>query len=163
LRGLAQGTKGRKTSCFRRPIQHIETIQATDSGTCPSTSDVVGLCGLWRHDWQPTGVTLEPQCYRDPDGHAETGWGGCRAVLLQRGRYDLETQTHNKILPGFTVGAGLETWIYGNLLLRGEYRYAQFSANDTRVFGLPVATPLSTTVNDEHFATIGLTYRFGEL
>jgi outer membrane immunogenic protein len=77
----------------------------------------------------------------------------------------LDTQTHNKILPGWTVGAGLEAKIYGNLLLRGEYRFAQYSGNDSLVFAIP---GLITTVNTNlriatHLATVGLAYKFGGL
>jgi outer membrane immunogenic protein len=36
------------------------------------------------------------------------------------------TGTNSKILTGWTVGGGLEYRIYGNWLLRGEYRYSNF-------------------------------------
>jgi opacity protein-like surface antigen len=52
----------------------------------------------------------------------------CFANVAIGGPFD--TQTHNRVLPGWTVGAGLEAKIYGNLLLRGEYRFAQYSSND---------------------------------
>lgn len=82
----------------------------------------------------------------------------------------LNTQTHTKVLPGWTVGGGLEFKVAANLLLRGEYRFAQFSGNDSMTFPAPVAglgvgpTTLNYRLSvDTHLATVGLAYKFGGL
>jgi outer membrane immunogenic protein len=79
------------------------------------------------------------------------------------------TQTHTKVPPGWTLGGGLELKIAANLMLRGEYRFAQFYGNDSITFPAP-SGPLTgpTTLNhrlnvDTHLATIGLAYKFGGL
>jgi outer membrane immunogenic protein len=80
------------------------------------------------------------------------------------------TQTHTKVLPGWTLGGGLEAKIAENWLLRGEYRFAQFSGHDSITFPAPTAAPVHgpTTLNyrlgvDTQLATVGLAYRFGGL
>jgi outer membrane immunogenic protein len=78
-----------------------------------------------------------------------------------------DTVTNSKTLTGWTIGGGVEAKMYGNWLLRGEYRYANFGTFDRVLsFGAPGA-PLGTdfvrynlSVNT-HIATIGLAYKFG--
>lgn len=78
----------------------------------------------------------------------------------------LDLQTNSEVLTGWTIGAGFESKVYGNWLLRGEYRYSDFgnlhgvfnfaapgvpAGADTHRYDLSVRT---------HIATIGLAYKF---
>jgi outer membrane immunogenic protein len=80
-----------------------------------------------------------------------------------------ETQTNAKILTGWTVGGGIEAKVYGNWLLRAEYRYARFNGfHGLLPFGVPTDTaPLGTDFHrydlavDTHMATLGIAYQFG--
>ena len=78
-----------------------------------------------------------------------------------------DTQTNSRVLTGWTVGGGVEAKIYGNWLLRGEYRYANFGTfNSVLPFnssGAPVGADFvrfNLSVNT-HVATVGLAYQFG--
>jgi outer membrane immunogenic protein len=71
---------------------------------------------------------------------------------------------------GWTVGGGVETALWGNWFLRGEYRYADFgtaSFNETRT-GILLGAPLPNTLLAAdtfnialrtHTATVGLAYK----
>jgi hypothetical protein len=80
-----------------------------------------------------------------------------------------DTQTNRNILTGWTVGGGLEKMIYGNWILRAEYRFSQFGhVNDVLPFAAPGATVGSDFVRyrlsvQTHIATVGLAYKFGSL
>ena len=80
--------------------------------------------------------------------------------------YAEETQTNKKTLTGWTVGGGLEK-MYGNWILRGEYRYSQFGDLDGVLpFGAPGVTPGSDTLRyklsvQTHIGMVGLAYKFG--
>jgi outer membrane immunogenic protein len=76
-------------------------------------------------------------------------------------------RTNSKTLTGWTIGGGFESKVYGNWLLRGEYRYAQFgSFNGLLDFGSTGAPPgidfsrYNLSLNT-HIATFGIAYRFG--
>ncbi|SRR5579871_1440398 len=76
------------------------------------------------------------------------------------------TQAQTNVMPGWTVGSGLELKVMGGLLLRGEYRFAQFSNNNGITFPAP-SGPQSgpTTLNyrlnvNTQLATAGLAYKF---
>jgi outer membrane immunogenic protein len=77
-----------------------------------------------------------------------------------------DTQTNRNILTGWTVGGGLEKMIYGNWILRAEYRFSQFGdVNDVLPFAAPGATVGSDFVRyrlsvQTHIATAGLAYKF---
>ena len=78
-----------------------------------------------------------------------------------------DTQSNSKTLTGWTIGGGVEAKMYGNWLLRGEYRYSNFDAfNGVLTFGAPGALPgtdyfrYSLKVST-HIATFGLAYKFG--
>jgi outer membrane immunogenic protein len=77
-----------------------------------------------------------------------------------------DTRTNSKTLTGGTVGGGLET-IYGNWLLRAEYRYAWFGkldgVFDFQAAGVPAGADTSryNLSVDTHVATVGLAYKFG--
>jgi outer membrane immunogenic protein len=71
--------------------------------------------------------------------------------------------TIDKTLVGWTVGAGAEWHAWGNWLLRGEYRFADFGTNS---YVFPFGT--SSTNNtyrfnlrtETHIATFGIAYKF---
>ncbi|HEY7244074.1 MAG TPA: outer membrane beta-barrel protein [Xanthobacteraceae bacterium] len=77
-----------------------------------------------------------------------------------------DTRGDSKILTGGTVGGGVET-MYGNWLLRAEYRYARFGklngALDFQAAGVPPGADTSryNLSVETHVATVGLAYRFG--
>jgi outer membrane immunogenic protein len=73
---------------------------------------------------------------------------------------------------GFTVGAGFETMLSHNWIVRGEYRYADFGTitdTDTRTsgariagFGLPSSLAFTDTLRlRTQTATFGIAYKFG--
>jgi outer membrane immunogenic protein len=77
-----------------------------------------------------------------------------------------DTQTNRNIFTGWTVGGGIEK-MYGNWMLRAEYRFSQFgNANDVLPFsapGIAVGTDFSRykLSVQTHIATVGLAYKFG--
>jgi outer membrane immunogenic protein len=74
------------------------------------------------------------------------------------------TVTNSTTRTGWTIGGGLEASIYGNWLLRGEYRYSDFGTWDNSFnLGLPGGVP--TFVNSQlkiktQIATFGIAYKF---
>jgi len=81
--------------------------------------------------------------------------------------FPFDTQTNSRTLAGATIGGGLEK-MYGNWLLRGEYRYSRFgNLNGVLNFGAPGAPPgtdfsrynLSVNTN---IVTVSLAYKFGD-
>jgi outer membrane immunogenic protein len=76
------------------------------------------------------------------------------------------TVTNSTVRTGWTVGAGVETSIYGHWLLRAEYRFADFGTwNNTFDFNLPGEAAGTDTYrfrlrDIEHIATVGLSYKF---
>jgi outer membrane immunogenic protein len=77
-----------------------------------------------------------------------------------------DVETNSRVLTGWTVGAGVEAKIYGNWLLRGEYRYSNFgSFTGLLPFGAAGVVPgtdylrYNLSVNT-HIATVGLAYKF---
>ncbi len=71
---------------------------------------------------------------------------------------------------GWTVGAGIETMLWQNWIVRGEYRYADFGTithTDTRACGSPPHCLLSSLAITDTLrlrtqtATFGVAYKFG--
>jgi outer membrane immunogenic protein len=80
--------------------------------------------------------------------------------------FPFDTQTNSKTLTGSTIGGGLEK-MYGNWLLRGEYRYSRFgNLNGVLNFGAAGA-PAGTDVSrynlsvNTNIVTVSLAYKFG--
>jgi outer membrane immunogenic protein len=78
------------------------------------------------------------------------------------------TLTRRTTLTGWTIGGGIEWRVYGNWLLRGEYRYSDFGTfADAFVFA-PAPDPVVFTNNTyrynlevtTHIATAGVSYKF---
>jgi outer membrane immunogenic protein len=72
------------------------------------------------------------------------------------------TATNSATRTGWTIGGGLEASVYGNWLVRGEYRFSDFGRWDNS-FNYPSAIP--TTVNSQlkittQIATFGIAYKF---
>jgi outer membrane immunogenic protein len=71
------------------------------------------------------------------------------------------TQTNSKTLTGWTLGAGIEK-MWGNWLLRAEYRYSQFSPLDGSItFADGSNVRYNLSVNTQ-MVTLGLVYKFGD-
>lgn len=75
------------------------------------------------------------------------------------------TTTNSVTRTGWTLGAGVDAKLYGNWILRGEYRYANFGTWNEG-FNLSFATGATTVVNAQmkvstQIATLGLAYKFG--
>ena len=76
------------------------------------------------------------------------------------------TASNSETRTGWTVGIGLETAIYGNWLLRGEYRYSDFGTfNGVFNFDVPGVPPGQDTYRyrlrvNTQIATFGLGYKF---
>jgi outer membrane immunogenic protein len=73
------------------------------------------------------------------------------------------TATNSTVRTGWTVGGGVETVLYGNWLLRGEYRFADFGTwNNTLNLSVPggpntVQLNLKAVTNT---TSVGLAYKF---
>jgi len=69
---------------------------------------------------------------------------------------------------GWTLGAGIETALWGNWLLRGEYRYADFGTTPFSIARTTSGAGPQLTVDNfdtrlrTHIASVGLAYKFGE-
>ena len=71
---------------------------------------------------------------------------------------------------GYTIGAGIETMLWHNWIVRGEYRYADFGTitnTDMRTCGSRCATPINLAITDTlrlstQTATFGIAYKFGQ-
>ena len=89
----------------------------------------------------------DPQCSAAPD-------------------FPFDTKTNSNILTGWTIGGGVEKML-GNLMLRGEYRFAQFgNSNAALNFGAPGVPPGTDTSRynlslETHIVTVGLAYKLG--
>jgi len=68
--------------------------------------------------------------------------------------------TNSDILPGWTVGAGLEYKYMRNWILRGEYRYSEFNRFDTVIFPRTGDDVFANTKWRTHIATVGISYLF---
>ena len=72
---------------------------------------------------------------------------------------------HDLTLVGFTVGAGTETELSSNWLLRGKYRFSYFPAVDDTLGFVPSTDGLNNTYHyrlsaQTHTVTLGLASRF---
>ncbi|WP_441237964.1 outer membrane protein [Bradyrhizobium sp. 930_D9_N1_4] len=68
---------------------------------------------------------------------------------------------------GWTLGGGVETALWGNWLLRADYRYADFGSAPFNFTRTATAGPALTVDNFDaklrtHTASVGLAYKFGE-
>ncbi|MFT4122036.1 outer membrane protein [Bradyrhizobium sp.] len=66
---------------------------------------------------------------------------------------------------GWTLGAGLETALTGNWLLRAEYRYADFGSAPFAIARMANPAPVTETFDAKlatHTASVGLAYKLGE-
>jgi outer membrane immunogenic protein len=75
------------------------------------------------------------------------------------------TVTNKAIRTGWTVGGGIDARVYGNWMLRGEYRYSDFGTwNNAFALGpAPFTTTVSTQLKiDTQIALVGVIYKFGE-
>jgi outer membrane immunogenic protein len=68
--------------------------------------------------------------------------------------------TNTDILPGWTVGAGLEYKYMRNWILRGEYRYSEFNRFNTVIFPNTGDDVFANTKWRTHIATVGISYLF---
>jgi outer membrane immunogenic protein len=72
--------------------------------------------------------------------------------------------SRNRIMPGYTLGAGVET-MYGSWLLRAEYRFAHFPGMSD-VMGFPPSSNGAPNTYgykldaDTHILTLGIAYKF---
>jgi outer membrane immunogenic protein len=75
------------------------------------------------------------------------------------------TATSDTILTGWTIGGGIEYRVYGNWLVRGEYRYSNFGTWTGNIFNLTGPAPIGTLVGhslkvNTQIATGGIGYKF---
>jgi len=67
------------------------------------------------------------------------------------------TQTNSDVRTGWTLGGGLEGFLWGNWLARAEYRYADYDTWRTSFFGGGTVVDIKAQT---HTATVGLAYKF---
>ncbi len=78
------------------------------------------------------------------------------------------TVTNSVTKTGWTLGAGVETALWGNWLLRGEYRYADFGTAPMAIARTRSGAGPALTVDNfdtrlrTHTASVGLAYKFGD-
>ena len=95
------------------------------------------------------------------DSNFLTSW--CSGNNQATGRTDSATKT----LPGWTVGAGLETIIMPNWFLRGEYRYTNYRSYHATllpngsIFGLNLDQIDANIKPSTQTALLGIAYHFG--
>lgn len=88
-----------------------------------------------------------------------------RCVTLSCGATPPAVISQSATRPGATVGAGIETALWGNWLARAEYRYADYGT--ARFSQTKMVSGGRELVDDfdvrlrSHLATAGLTYKFG--
>lgn len=71
------------------------------------------------------------------------------------------TATSAPTLAGWTIGAGVEYALTGNLRLRAEYRYSDYGTYDA-TYGNPANVAVSSAIKlQTNTALLGLTYAFG--
>jgi outer membrane immunogenic protein len=75
------------------------------------------------------------------------------------------TATSDTILTGWTIGGGIEYRVYGNWLVRSEYRYTNFGTWTGNTFNLTGPATIGTLVGhslkvNTQIATGGITYKF---
>jgi outer membrane immunogenic protein len=69
------------------------------------------------------------------------------------------SQTNSALLPGYTIGGGLEWRYTGNWFLRAEYRYSAFQNSNTSFFtGTPDEVDASVRVHTS-IANVGIAYK----
>jgi outer membrane immunogenic protein len=68
--------------------------------------------------------------------------------------------TNTDILPGWTVGGGVEYKYMRNWVLRGEYRYSEFNTFKTVIFPHTGDDTFANTKWRTHIATVGISYLF---
>jgi outer membrane immunogenic protein len=68
--------------------------------------------------------------------------------------------TNSDILPGWTVGGGLEYKYMNSWILRGEYRYSEFNRFNTSFFQPSPDDVHANTKWRTHIATFGISYLF---
>lgn len=76
------------------------------------------------------------------------------------------TVSNSTTKTGWTLGGGLETALWGNWLLRAEYRYADFGTNPFTITRNPTAGATVIVDNFDarlatHTASVGLAWKFG--
>lgn len=78
------------------------------------------------------------------------------------------TVSNSATRTGWTLGGGLETALWGNLLLRAEYRYADFGTAPFAIARTTTGAGGALTVDNfdtklrTHTASVGLAWKFGE-
>jgi outer membrane immunogenic protein len=112
-------------------------------------------------EWLHAGTTST--CSIGPNGAAHqncSSFGGAGVVASPA------SISHSTDRPGATVGGGLEARLFANVIIRGEYRYANFgTVNFTDVRTVtsaanPFVVNYSAKIT-EHVATIGISYLWG--
>ena len=126
----------------RARLGHLVTANLLLYGTGGVAWQAIRTSGLCQHSF------TDPQC-----------------SVAAGDPFDL--RANGKTLTGWTIGGGVKSKIYGNWLLRGEYRYAQFGSFDGLLnfdsTGAPPGTDYSryNLSLKTHTATLGLAYKFG--
>jgi outer membrane immunogenic protein len=91
----------------------------------------------------------------------------CTSIFCVTREFSPAVVTKSITRTGWTVGAGIETALWGHWLARAEYRYANFGSAPfiiARSQADPVFNPTvdTTTVSmQSHTATFGMAYKFG--
>jgi outer membrane immunogenic protein len=71
------------------------------------------------------------------------------------------SQTNSDVLPGWTIGGGLEWKLVSNLILRGEYRFSDFGSVRSNFFQNSGDVELLSRIKvTSQIATLGLAYKF---
>jgi outer membrane immunogenic protein len=90
----------------------------------------------------------------------------CSGRLCNIDGFSPATITNSDTKAGWSLGGGIETAVWGNWLMRGEYRYADFGTSSFTIARAAGASGLNPTIDNfdvklrTHTVTFGLAYKF---
>jgi len=112
------------------------------------------------------GILIRPDVLIYATGGAAwlqtTASASCQATFPIGWCVNPNSESVTKILPGWTVGAGVEGRISANLILRAEYRYSAYrDLKNTFFKSMPVESFRAEISQQTHTVYVGISYLFG--
>lgn len=91
----------------------------------------------------------------------------CATLICSLNGREPAVVTNSTTRAGWTVGGGIETVLWGNWLVRGEYRFADYGTAPFTIARTATAGPALTVDNFDarlrsHLVSFGVAYKFGE-
>jgi outer membrane immunogenic protein len=156
-----------------------------DLAWADGTATRAGIPGTWRRSLGPgqdiatvrdtwdaslrgrVGMLIEPDKLVYATGGlawlSMTASASCEATYPVGWCIARNARSVTQVLPGWTVGAGVEWRITPSVILRGEYRYSAYQRFEQTFFHNPRVDAFRFDVSPEtHTASVGISYLFGE-